>query len=833
MTKKSWVKQMKVGDRQKGKGDQGAASSSKEKSAGQHVNESTSGETTDAPKTQEIGASSSPSKASGGGGAVREEKKPEAPKKAETSDEGSAGGAPLPFGLGGGFTKSSGSSAPQKPLKKPSAQTEDAPSDGAKAAEPAKMSERRHWFFQKKKAEEPPAEPSLFVAMPAAASTDAKKGADAQASEAPPKRGWFFSKKTLDAGSPPATPPVRRKKDDVDDSLSAIYEGRPTKEWMNTIDHGRQKTWLVVMTALAGIAVVALAATWAGFLWFGNHGFGGQGMVVAVEGPDQILIGQEVTYFVNWFNVSKEPLASVEHRVSFPSDFVVTEVSPTPTTSPSADAAVIAAPQTITFRLGAQPVEARGTIKITGRFTGALGTKSAVQVISTYRPASFNSDFEALVTKDISYTGSVLTGGIDVPPKVVPGDAVTFRYHVENTGNDPMPGLVVRFTLPDGFIAASGTPVSADGAPPSFPIGTLQPGASSTVDFRGAFALGTHGDQTIRAEAGMVSPDGTFAAAQSSEAPVSVLAGDLKIDLIVNGTSGDRSVNPGDTERISIAYANTSDEPLKDVVLTFHFAGVRPTSSAEVSLTDWSAFAPSGGATGTRSGNAVSFTKSDVKEFGELAPNADGSIDFSIPIVKTVPAANDVPLNAYVEAKIGSVGDAKVNRTVKTTPIVFRIRSDAAVDAAARYSSDEGIKLGAGPLPPVVGSSTTYRIEWHVTKTLHELSRLTVSATLPPGVAYGSAKEVGAGDVGYDPEKKLVTWQVNRMPADVGDLLASFDVVLVPTESDVGRFASLLGETRLEFTDAVLSESVLRTSPALSTELPDDALAKKKGVVSK
>lgn len=108
-----------------------------------------------------------------------------------------------------------------------------------------------------------------------------------------------------------------------------------------------------------------------------------------------------------------------------------------------------------------------------------------------------------------------------------------------------------------------------------------------------------------------------------------------------------------------------------------------------------------------------------------------------------------------------------------------------------------------------------------------------MSATLPDGIAFGSAKEVGAGDVGYDPEKKLVTWEVNRMPADVGDLLASFDVILSPSEADVGRFASLLGETRLEFTDTALNESILRTSPALTTELPDDALAKKKGVVAR
>jgi len=656
----------------------------------------------------------------------------------------------------------------------------------------------------------------------------------------PVRKGLFMKRRVPDAderdqtraSSNVAPPSSDAKADIVDESLTTIYEGRPSKEWMNTFDRGRRKTWLIALGSLVLFLVVALAATWAGIFWFNGRGFSGQKLAIAIEGPQAISIGQEVTYFVNWVNPSKEPLASLEFRVSFPNDFVLMDASPKPSSSPLSEEGVFGIPRTLSFRLGAQPVEARGTLKFVGRFTGALGTKSAIQVISTYRPASFNSDFEALETKDISYDDSILNGSLKVPSKVVPGDVVTLAYAIENTGVDAMPDLVARFTLPDGFIPASGTAIGTDGLTPTFDVGTIEPGASSTVAIRGSFSVDAHGDQAIRADAGIFTEDGAFASAQKSEASISVLAGDLKIDLIVNGSQADRSVNPGDIQRISIVYSNTSGETLKDATLTLYVSGVHASGGRDVTFADWSALA-FGDATGTRKGNAVSFTKAGIPALGELAPDTQGTIDLSVPILAKILSENDVPVSAYVEAKIGAVGDVKVNRIVKTTPITLRIRSDAKINAAARYASDEGIRLGSGPLPPVVGSSTTYRIEWHVTKTIHELSRLTVSATLPNGIGFGSVKEVGAGDVGFDPEKKLVTWSVNRMPEDIENLIASFDVVLSPSEADVGRFASLLGETRLEFTDTLIGESVLRTSSPLTTELPDDSLAKKKGVVAR
>lgn len=603
--------------------------------------------------------------------------------------------------------------------------------------------------------------------------------------------------------------------DEVVKSLAAIYEGRPSKQWLNTFDRGK-KTWVrVVVGALFCLALLS-AGAWLGFVFFGTSHFNGNGIQLQIEGPAEVTTGQEVTYFVNWYNVMREPLASGRIQITFPNDFVMTAIEPKPNSDP------------FIFQLGAQPVEGRGTIKITGMYTGAVGTKSAIQVISDYRPASFNSDFEQLQTKQISYTKSVLKGTLSAPDKVIPGDPVKISFSVENDGSKAMDGLRVVFALPDGFVPATSTQEQLDAKQISFDYPSLDAGASTTTILRGSFVAHSGGDAKIAADAGFLRNGKEFASADHEEKTISVLAGDLDMDLIINGTQSDRSVKSGDGQHMTISYQNMSGETLGDVTLILH-AELPDGSVATSSFLDWSNIDDQN--KGIASKESLTFTQDQIPDLKELKPKADGMLDVSIPVKASISRAEDVPLRLIVEAKIGSIGNDHTGRDVKTKPITLRLQSDAAVLATPRYATEEGAQVGYGPLPPQVGTSTTYRIEWHFTKTLHPVRRVSVTAALPSAVTWVQQGQVDAGNLAYDDQTKLVTWTINEVPEDIGDLIASFDVSLRPAEADIGRFADLLGETRFSFTDDPSGESILRTSPSISTDMPDDSIAGRKGVV--
>lgn len=607
----------------------------------------------------------------------------------------------------------------------------------------------------------------------------------------------------------------------VSESLEVIYEGQPSKEWLNTLDRGRRKTWVVVLSTIAILSAFVAVIAWVGFWFWGGSGFSGKGIEIQIEGPDQVSIGQEVSYYVNWFNISREPLASTEFRVSFPNDFIVTSVDPEPTSVP------------LVFRLGAQSIEGRGTMKITGVFTGSLGTKSAIQVITTYRPASFNSNFEGLQSKDIEYTQSILKGSLDVPTNIVPGEEIVLKYTVSNSGSRTMENLRARFHLPEGFApTASTTQGGLDDRMIESDLGTLEGGVSKTVELYGTFAARSGGEFPLVAEAGFVLGDGTFAPAQRSESTLSILAGDLDLMLVVNGSQEDRSADLGEWQRLAISYENLSGKDLGNVEIALYLEPSYPEGVAhENKYIDWEKLDDP--LKGIQEGDAIRFDKGQIEELKRLLPESKGVIEVSVPLLSALAPTDDVPLTFYVEAKIQDVAGSRVDRVIKTKPITLHVRSDAKIDGVARYTSEEGAPLGAGPLPPVVGSSTTYRVEWHIAKTLHVLDKIVVTATLPSSASWSGEREVGAGEIVCDQDKKLITWTINKMPQDVNELFVSFDVSIRPAEADFGRFAQIMSETRFEFLDSTLNESVLRTSPALTTDLPDDALAKRKGVVAK
>ncbi len=622
----------------------------------------------------------------------------------------------------------------------------------------------------------------------------------------------------------------KKKEDEMDKGLSTIFKDADgAVPDMSKLEIRRRPWILYVVAGMIIFLTLLLASVWAGFIFFKPFkGFGGQGLQLKIDGPARVTLGQESTYFINYSNVSNEPLASAEVRVSFPTDFRIISTNPE---MPAAG---------MTWRLGSIEYGGRGTIQVKGVFLGALGTKSAIQAVGTYRPASFNSDFEALATQQLEYSDSVLSGSISAPEKMIPGDKVTFVYSVSNTGSIPLDGLEAHLTLPHGFVRDATSSTASDGDMVVMPIGELPAGASSTLSVSGIFASGSGGELHVLGETGKIGLDGSFLAAQKTDTVVSLLAGDLGLKLVANGSDADRSVNLGDALHFSLGYENTSGEELKNIVLHVIFeplsasgtSPVVPKKPSDFDLLDWSGLFDN--SSGTQRDNQLVWDKSSLEMLERMPTGQDGVIEFSVPLISS--AASGTLFDAFqatAEADVEFVGGAKLDRVVRTKPMVFRLRSDAKLTTEARYFTEEGAPMGTGPLPPEVGQTTSYRILWTVDKSLHELSDLKVSAKLPDNVVWPGTIDVSAGELTYDEKTRMVTWTLNKMPTDITEITAEFDVQLTPTEFDANRFAELVGETRFDAKDVQNGDALTMTKDHLTTDLQNDDGAKNKGVVRK
>jgi len=621
-----------------------------------------------------------------------------------------------------------------------------------------------------------------------------------------------------------------KRSQDVEESLTAIFKDEQGEmPDLKILEKHRSSRLLFFFLGAASFFLVLLIATWTGFTIFKPFkGFQGQGLQITIDGPERVALGQETTYFINWQNISSDPLATADLKVSFPTDFSIVSTEPEPTDD------------NLNWKIGSVAFGGRGTIMVKGVFTGALGTETAIQVVGSYRPASFNSDFETLTTKQLVYADTVLEGSIEAPAKSLPGDKVKIAYKIINHGFTAVTGLEARLTIPEGFVLEPTTTsdIFEEGRMAHFKLGDLEANASTTVYMAGTFAAGVSGSQNFHTETGKIGSDGEFKPAQKSDLAVMVLSGDLSLNLVVNGSEASRSIGLGELLHVTLGYENTAIEDVRDVTLKFFVEPVYSSSvqmaakPVPVKVVEWSNLEDS--SSSTRSENTLTWTDKQIGVLKRLGPGQDGTLDFSLPVTSVFATSTDIiGFQLLAEANMVWVGETKVDRTIRTAPMLFRFKTDADLTSEARYYSEEGIQFGSGPLPPVVDQTTTYRILWTIDKTFHEIKNVKVSAVLPKQVTWVGVKDVSAGEVMYDQKNKTVTWTLNRMPSDIGEVNADFNIQLTPSQFDANRFADLLSEVRMEAKDVELDDVIVRTKPGLTTDLQNDEGAKSKGVVRK
>lgn len=643
----------------------------------------------------------------------------------------------------------------------------------------------------------------------------------------PPTRPWRSAAFSFSKDKPDAEKTEREA--EVSRGLEAIYLTNGKKGDFNTFSRTKRNKALQIFSIFVGFCAVASALAWAGLFYFGPPGPAeASGLILAIDGPESIGLGREETFNVRWSNTSIQPEQEVELRLSVPAEMLLSSVVPPPDDVTN-----------LVWKLGMLQPGAKGEIKVKGVFLGALGSKSALQVVATSRGESGTHVREALVTKPLIYGETVLAGQFTIPTKVVAGDLVNIQYSVANRGTQGLRGLKVRLKIPEGFVpSATSTNFQRLGNTDEWeaPLGDLVAATTNTLRMVGAFAAQSSGDVKVMARIGATKPDGSFLPLLVGEGGFTVLAGDLGLALVANGADQDRTIAPGDPLRITIQYKNLSPEILAGVKLTLGFESLSDgISTTGTSLLNWRELGDEGkGVSSTKARvQTIKYDKKYVPAFAQLQPQGEGTIDIEIPTLSAGSSTKDAAIRITLEGSMDTVGNDRSVRVIRVAPITFRYRSDASLASEARYFTEEGAPLGTGPLPPVAGKTTSYRIFWSVNKTLHPLENLQVTAVLPASVAWGAASSSQAGTLSYDDATRTVTWNLNRMPEDVDALEASFEIQLTPTEFDVGRFAQLLGESRLSATDPTVSEPLVRALPPITSDLQNDEGARSKGVVKK
>lgn len=653
----------------------------------------------------------------------------------------------------------------------------------------------------------------------------------AQHAPPPPKKPWrsavfSFDKKTKSDDLLHEEGEEQRA-EDVEKGLEAIYLSDNNDDDLGVIKHKKRRFWVKVIVALfAGMLLLSMAV-WAGLYFIDPYATDvGGGLEVTIEGDEAVTLGKQEAIEVHWKNLSRQPIRNVEVRLSFPAEFTPTDFVPKPTNEDS-----------LIWNLGVLSPDESGTIIVHGVFLGHLGDQAAIQALGTYQSSDEKEDEKLVTSLAIRYEKTILETAFDIPPKLVSGENFKFDYVIRNVSADDLTGMEARFEFPANFSpSASGTafaPVEGRTGMWTLPIDALLANTTSTIPFRGVFSAGASGEYAFKASVGRETELGDFLAIAETETSVPLLSGDLGIQFVINGSNEDRMIAPGETLNLAIGYENLSPEVLKEISLKLRLETVLNGEVSTEGFVSWGDLEDgNGGVTSTEGGaRSILFDKEAIPSFEALSPHQTNSLDLSVPTLPARNDARDVVIRVSVEGHIGSVGEDEVNRTVQAKPIELRYRSDADISVEARYFLEEGAPIGSGPLPPVAGETTKYRVYWVIDKHIHELENVTLETSLPNIAAWTNRTLAEAGEFRYDAAERKVVWELNKIPHDIERLEAWFEVDITPAEVDIGRFASVLNESHFMASDADVGEEIQKSKPPITTDLQNDEGARGKGVV--
>lgn len=589
--------------------------------------------------------------------------------------------------------------------------------------------------------------------------------------------------------------------------LESIYNDGdgPAMDRLNQAHHPTWKKLLVGLTVFFGLLTLV---SWLGFFLFQGtpSGFEGEGVSLAIEGTDAPEGGEVTEYLIRWKNGEDVALGTANLEIRLPAAFRVTE-SPMPIDGEAA-----------TWRIGTVGPGKDGSFSLKGQFLAPQGKAMDLQAILTYRPSDFNSEFQKVATKTVTITGSALTVATTGPDRILPGDKATLEITYRNEGTAALENIKVLAVLPDDFVLEGTEPIAA-GEGREWPVAKLDPGEEGKITVTGSFAPGAEGERGLGAEIGLVAGDGSFMPQAAAEAKATVFKGDLVTSLVLNGQTTAQSIRFGETLRFAVTWKNTGTVAIEDVVLV---AVIETTPEGQV--VRWNELVDKAG--GRRDGGRITWTKKQVPALARIDPDEGGALEFELPALPmplTRTSDVDYRVTAGLEATIAKIGGERVDRTVKTAPIVARFLSDTFLDATARYFDRDNLPVGTGPLPPQVGEKTTYRVYWQIDNSLHELANLRLSARLPDNVIWTGYSSVDAGDLKFDAATSKMAWSLNWMPTGVKSLVVAFDVGLVPGDEQRGRPAGLLDASLLEATDKFTGAPILLTASPLTTALETDA----------
>ncbi len=552
--------------------------------------------------------------------------------------------------------------------------------------------------------------------------------------------------------------------------------------------------WMIIVFLLLSSATLLYSA-----FRFGGAGSSRDDIELTLTGPESVAIGEESTWVINYKNISKVNLEKINISVRYPDGLKLKS------TEPAADNLL-----NTSWQMGELPKGEAGEIKINAQLYGEENDSKDFVVEVVYQPANFSSDFIESLTKSVKLGQSQFSIAWQLPESILPEVEQDMSWQISNLSGQELSAVRIRLITSKNFVMTNPRPEIAEiadvpeGKAYIWPTRNFMNNQSISFNFKGKFSAGVSGLEKFKIE--ISSGEDNVKVLQETEKNIVILGEELALQMTINNQTTLNEVAPGQKLNYQLILQNTSGLDLKDLQVVL---------KTNADMVAWETLKTAVEPTIGEDGQII-LTGDNFPLLQTLAKGQELKINYEVSLKNNLTNLSD-NYRTYAEVTVGKVGEEQKNDLSFSTPVQSaKIISPVKVLNYAWYRDDEGIPVGTGPLPPKVGQKTVFPIDLTIqTKTDYDSVNLT--ASLPADVVWEGNQVVDQGNLNFDSVTRQLSWQINSLTTNDGQVTARFFVSLTPQSSDIGKVKILLNSQTIKLLQS--GEESQLVYPSLDTNL--------------
>ena len=403
-----------------------------------------------------------------------------------------------------------------------------------------------------------------------------------------------------------------------------------------------------------------------------------------------------------------------------------------------------------------------------------------------YQPSNFNSEFEKLAQKSIVIKSSPITITLIPVKKAASGEKVHLDAIVKNNSNLEFEDLELKLDYPEGFSFEVSNPAPSRDKN-IWRFEKLGSKAQIKVGIDGIIEGVPDSLKNFKAELGERRTDNEMLVFTENEAVMKMISSRVEIRQEVISDS----IYAGESTTYNIKFKNTSDVPLRDLILIQYIdSEVIKKEKVRVPLGHYDS-----------KNNTVIWKASQVPALKLLMPGEEGLAITNLPTINEVPMNNEndknFTINSYVELESLDI-DSPLwqNKRIRSSQKQVSINSKMIVEVEGLFHSEE--LPNTGPIPTVINEETTFTIYMRIKNTSNDLKNVILTTKFPSGIVWKNnyfPRDAGMDFNERTNELKLIIGSVEAGAGFISpEKKYAFQVGVIPSENQLGERAYILND---------------------------------------